>query len=83
MIRSVAFFSKSINKTDKNYKIHDKEMLAVIKILVLQTQVLRVEQVDKPYIRLIQENSIKNSVQECLSYILNNDDPCYYFSSLP
>jgi len=29
--RLVAFLSKSLNKTGKNYKIHDKEMLAVIK----------------------------------------------------
>ena len=27
----VAFLSKSLNKTEENYKIHDKEMLAVIK----------------------------------------------------
>jgi len=29
--RSVAFLSKSLNKTERNYKIHDKEMLAVIR----------------------------------------------------
>ena len=29
--RPVAFLSKSLNKTEKNYKIHDKEMLAVIR----------------------------------------------------
>jgi len=27
----VAFLSKSLNKTEKNYKIHDKEILAVIR----------------------------------------------------
>ena len=27
----VAFLSKSLNETEKNYKIHDKEMLAVIR----------------------------------------------------
>ena len=27
----VAFLSKSLNKTEKNYEIHDKEMLAVIR----------------------------------------------------
>ena len=31
--RPVAFFSKSLNKTKKNYKIHDKEMLAIIREL--------------------------------------------------
>ena len=29
--RLVAFLSKSLNKTEKNYEIHDKEMLAVIR----------------------------------------------------
>ena len=29
--RPVAFLSKSLNKTEKNYKIHDKKMLAVIR----------------------------------------------------
>jgi len=27
----VAFLSKSLNKTERNYEIHDKEMLAVIR----------------------------------------------------
>ena len=27
----VAFLSKSLNKMERNYKIHDKEMLAVIR----------------------------------------------------
>ena len=31
--RSVAFISKSLNKAEKNYKIHDKEMLAIIRCL--------------------------------------------------
>ena len=31
--RPVAFFSKSLNKTKRNYKIHDKEMLAIIREL--------------------------------------------------
>ena len=29
--RPVAFLSKSLNKTEKNYKIHDKEILAVVR----------------------------------------------------
>ena len=29
--RLVAFLSKSLNKTKKNYEIHDKEMLAIIR----------------------------------------------------
>ena len=29
--RLVAFLSKSLNKTERNYKIHDKEMLAIIR----------------------------------------------------
>jgi len=49
---------------------------------MLQTQVLKVGQVNEPCIGLIQENSIENSVQEYLPYILNDNGPCYYFSSL-
>ena len=37
---------------------------------MLQTQVLRVDQVNESCIGLIQENSIENSVQDCLPYIL-------------
>ena len=29
--RPVAYFSKSHNRTERNYEIHDKEMLAVIR----------------------------------------------------
>ena len=31
--KSVAFLSKSLNKTKRNYKIHNKEILAVIREL--------------------------------------------------
>ena len=31
--RPVVFISKSLNATEQNYKIHDKEMLAVIRCL--------------------------------------------------
>jgi len=29
--RLVAFLSKSLNKTERNYEIHDKEMLAIMR----------------------------------------------------
>jgi len=29
--RLVAFLSKSLNKTERNYEIHDKEMLVIIR----------------------------------------------------
>ena len=29
--RPVVFLSKSLNKTERNYKIHDKEMLAIVR----------------------------------------------------
>ena len=29
--RPVAFLSKSLNETEQNYEIHDKEMLAIIR----------------------------------------------------
>ena len=31
--RLVAFISKSLSDTERNYKIHDKEMLAVVRCL--------------------------------------------------
>ena len=31
--RPVAFLSKSLNETERNYEIHDKEMLAIIREL--------------------------------------------------
>ena len=31
--RLLAFPSKSLNETERNYKIHNKEMLAVIRVL--------------------------------------------------
>ena len=38
---------------------------------LLQTQVLRVRQVNEPCIRLTQENSIESSIQTSLPYIPN------------
>ena len=49
---------------------------------ILQTQVLRVRQVNESCIGLIQENSIENSVQDCLHYILQPHGPCYSTFSL-
>jgi len=31
--RSVAYISKSLNEAERNYEIHDKEMLAIIQCL--------------------------------------------------
>ena len=31
--RPVAYISKSLNEAERNYKIHDKEMLAIIRCL--------------------------------------------------
>ena len=52
------------------------------RLLVLQSQDLRVGQEKKPYIGFTQENSIENSVQNCLPYILKPHGPCYYYFSL-
>ena len=35
--RLVAFISKLLNDTERNYKIHDKEMLAVIRLSQMVT----------------------------------------------
>ena len=44
--------------------------------VMLQTQVLRVRQVNEPCIGLTQENSIENSVQDGLPYILKPYSLC-------
>ena len=43
---------------------------------MLQTQVFRVKQANEPCIGLIQENSIENSVYDCLPYILKSPGLC-------
>ena len=45
-------------------------------VLMLQTQVLSVGQVNEPCIGLTQENSIENSVQDGLPYILKSHGLC-------
>jgi len=55
--------------------------------MILQTQDLRVDQEKKPCIRvntlgLIQENLIKNSMQDCISYTNSPWSMLYYFSLL-
>ena len=51
--------------------------------LLLQTQDLRVGQVNKPYIRLTQENSIKSFIQDCLPYILKTNGLYTTFLAFP
>ena len=56
-----------------SYKGHQIQQTSVQQtkwFMVLWLQDLRVNQVKEPCIGLTQENSIKNSVQDCLSYIL-------------
>ena len=43
---------------------------------LLQTQDLRVNQENEPCIGITQENSIENSVQDSLPYILDPQGPC-------
>jgi len=50
---------------------------------MLQSQDLRVGQVKEPCIGLTQENSIENSVQDCLLYILIPNGPCKLFLAYP
>ena len=42
--RPVAFLSKSLNETKKNYEIHDKKMLAIIRELEVWRHLLEVVQ---------------------------------------
>ena len=41
LLRQVAFLSKSLNKTERNYKIHNKEMLAIIRGLEVWRHLLK------------------------------------------
>ena len=50
---------------------------------LLQTQALKVGQVNEPCIGLTQENSIENSVQDCLLYILISNGLCELFLAYP
>ena len=50
---------------------------------LLQFRGLRVGQWIESCIRLTQENSIENSVQDCLSYILKAHGPCYVLLAYP
>jgi len=52
----------------------DSEMSGLVELL--QSQDLRVGQVKKPYIGLIQENLIESSVQDSLPYILKLHGLC-------
>jgi len=47
-----------------------------MKLFILQTQDLRVDQEKEPYIGLIQENLMESSIQDSLPYILNLYGPC-------
>jgi len=49
---------------------------------MLQSQDLRVGQEKKPCIGFTQENSIENSVQDCLPYIPKSHGPYNYYFSL-
>jgi len=40
----VVFLSKSLNETERNYKIHDKEMLAIVRGLKAWKHLLEGEQ---------------------------------------
>ena len=49
------------------------------RVLMLQSQDLRVGQVKEPCIGLTQENLIENSIQDYLPYILISNSPCELF----
>ena len=57
-------------------KVYLQKIRLFLKSRVLQTQVLRVGQENEPCIGLTQENSIENSIQDCLPYILNPPGLC-------
>ena len=60
----------------KHSCIQHSAILPLLELLLLQTQVLRIRQVDEPCIGLTQENLIENSIQGSLPYILMPQGPC-------
>jgi len=52
-------------------------------VLMLQSQDLRVDQEKEPYIGFTQENSIENSVQDSLPYILKPYGLCQLLLAYP
>jgi len=50
---------------------------------MLQFKDLRFSQRKEPCIGLIQKNSIENSIQDCLPYILIPNGPCKLFLAYP
>ena len=72
------FFKKNTKPTEKkNIRKSENHTCKL-----LQTQVLRVKQVNKPCIRLTQENSIEFLVQCIYLYIITSDGLCSTISSL-
>lgn len=57
--RPVAFILKSLNGTERNYKIHDKEILAVIRYLKAQRHFLKEEE-NKFKVLIDYKNFMKN-----------------------
>jgi len=57
------------NRLSAILSIETKIVIYIVLLLVLRSQDLRVGQEKKPCIGFTQENSIKSSVQDCLSYI--------------
>ena len=52
------------------FLLYTTKIYPILLQIMLQTQVLRVGQVNESCIRLTQENLIENSIQDCLPYIL-------------
>ena len=74
-IKDIKIFSQNVRK--KNLIVN-----TILKTQLLQIKDFRVSQRKEPCIGFIQKNLIENSIQDCLSYILNYNGSCYYFSSL-
>jgi len=77
-----AFSSKPFQMTNLPFYM-DMDVDSNIIRGILQTQDLRVGQKKEPCIGFTQENSIENSVQDCLPYILISNGLCKLLLAYP
>ena len=70
------------NSPETQEETSEIKKISYHKVLDINLMILELIKERNLVLKLTQENLIKNSVQDCLPYILNYHGLCYYFSSL-
>ena len=70
------------NSPETQEETSEIKKISYHKVLDVNLMILELIKERNLVLKLTQENLIKNSVQDCLPYILNYHGLCYYFSSL-